>query len=209
MEYIDSFYFKLQELIKEARVHVALFLPMMSEQDLTKKYGILWKRKSLLGQLKSFNKQPYGLMELIYLNKSIGKKFSAFYTKRTVNRQCTDFEFIKPLTAFAEGFAVIDGRDVLVQPDAQHADNGAFLSVNNQECAFYFQGLFNQITKHENQLDQYQPTETFLNLATTKQATQEMVRYFYEIQSHKITDTLPNNPFVNRLIKKYEENKRL
>ncbi len=209
MEYIDSFYFTLKELVKEARVHVALFLPMMTEQDLTKKYGILLKRKSLLGQLKSFNKQPFGLMELIYLNKSIGKKFSAFYTKRMVNRLCTDFEFIKPLTAFAEGFAVIDGRDVLVQPDAQHTDNGAFLFENDQERALYFQGLFNQITKHENQLDQYQPTDTFLNLAHTEKATLEMLKYFYEIQSHRIADTLPKNPFVNRLIKKYEEKKLL
>lgn len=205
MEYTDSFYFTLKELIKEARVHVALFLPMMTEQDLTKKYGILLKRKSLLGQLKSFNKQPFGLMELIYLNKSIGKKFSAFYPKRMVNRLCTDFEFIKPLTAFAEGFAVIDGRDVLVQPDAQHADNGAFLSENNQDRAFYFQGLFNQITHHENQLDQYQPTETFLNLAKTEKETFEMLSYFDEIQSHRIVDTLPKNPFVNRLVKKYKE----
>lgn len=203
MKYVNNFYRSLKEGLSEARVHAALFLPMMTEQDLTKKYGSLWRKKSLFGALKSFNKQPFGLMELVCLNKDLLKKFSSFHQNRMVNRLCTDYEFIKPLTAFAEGFAVIDGRDVYVQPDAQHPDNGAFVFSDNSVRAAYFQNLFTQITAHEFKMDNYQPTDSFLNLAPSNQTVREMLAYFDDIQSHRISDVLPNNAFLKRLIKKY------
>lgn len=200
MPYIDNFYDTLQYAIKEARVHVALFLPFLTKEDLYHSTGFLWKKISLFKSIQAFNKQKFSTLELIYREESLTPCFKNLYQNRSFIKTCTDFDYIKPLVSFAESFAVIDGRGVYVKPLAHILHSGAVGDKNNETRALYFQNLFTQIANHERKLDAYQPDAAFVDIASSPAHKWEMTHLAKELNHYNLIDLQKVNPFVNRFI---------
>ncbi len=203
----SHFYNTLNDLIKEARVHVSLFLPIVTHHILTKKRNFF--SLGLGDSIRRFSKQKCSLLEVIFSESE--KSFSSVFTKKKENViicSYTDNQFIAPLKMFAESFAIIDGQTTLVMPFNDNNNPVGFVFENNSKRAFYFQLLFSQILQHERELDNYMPvSDNRLNLLPIKHCDSEIVSYLTEISQYKIKGNINFNPFINRIINQYERGK--
>lgn len=202
-----NFYNSLNDLIKEARVHISLFLPIATHHILTKKRNLF--ALGLGDSIHRFSKQKCSLLEVILSDSE--RNFSSVFVKNKENVivcSGTDNQFIAPLKMFAESFAVIDGQTTIVMPFNDNNDPIGFIFENNSKRALYFQLLFSQILKHERELDNYMPvSDSRLNLLPIEGCDSEIVSYLTEISQYKIKDDINCNPFINRIINQYERGK--
>ena len=206
MEYIENFYQALKKEIQEARVNVVLYVPTMTIHQLCAKEGRIFRKKSLLTELKDFIFQENTLLE--YTGSP--QEFFPIESFQPLEYQVvleplTDMRFVKPLEGFAESFAIIDGEDVFFMPYAQRGIPVAFQQKKSLLAARFFQQIYSQIVRHERSYKIGQSDNTFLNLAPTKEiekivraVTDEMKKYVGSSQ-HQF------NPFITKIINKYEE----
>ncbi len=206
MEYIEDFYQALKKEIQEARVNVVLYAPALTTKQLCAKEGCIFRKKSLLTELKDFIFQENTLLEYTGSPQEFFP-LEAFQPLeyQVVLEPLTDMRFVKPLEGFAESFAIIDGEDVLFMPYAQRGVPVGFLQKKSLIAARFFQQIYSQIVRHERIYKIGEPDNIFLNLAPTKEiekivraVTDEMKKYVGSSQ-HQF------NPFIAKIINQNKE----
>lgn len=208
MDYIENFYQTVKEKIKDARVNIVLYVPEMTNILLCAKKGRVFRKKSLLDELKNFIFRENTLLE--YTGSS--KEFFPIEVFRPLEYQVvlstlTDKRFVKPLDGFAESFAIIDGQDVVFMPYAQRGIPVGFIQKNSIIAARFFQQIYSQIVRHEREYKMGNATQTFVNIAPTKEIEKIVESVTNEMRKYVGSSQHQFNPFIAKIINKNKEEK--
>ena len=203
MEYIENFYQAVRDGIKEARVNVVLFVPEMTSNQLRIKEGRLFRKKSLLDELKTFIFQTNTLLE--YTGSTTDffpiEMFKPLEDQIVIN-PLIDKNFIKPLEGFAESFAIIDGQDVFFMPYAQRGIPVGFKQKDSSVAARFFQRIYSQITQHNRIFQTGQKDRMFIDLAPTPEIEKVVKAVADEMKKYVGSSQHQFNPFITKIISK-------